>query len=163
MNAIISLCQLCLCICLPLYCTILLITRLYNSILTNTAYLTYNDNMTAFKKCLQYCLLPTVFIFGFVIYKIICINLQPLLSLNVYHVGAISSSCTTYQPALQPKYSASRLSGCVALNFSTTPLPLTALASVKGAGNTWTRHLIQEITGTFNIRVQSIPSHSLLV
>ena len=31
--------------------------------------------------------------------------------------------------------------------LSSTPLPITGLVSYPGAGNTWTRHLIQQATG----------------
>ena len=31
--------------------------------------------------------------------------------------------------------------------LSTTPLPVTGLVSFPGAGNTWTRHLIQQTSG----------------
>ena len=43
--------------------------------------------------------------------------------------------------------------GCTHIGFSKTPLPLTALASIPGAGNTWTRHIIEMITGDLNILV----------
>ena len=36
---------------------------------------------------------------------------------------------------------------CTDLSLSPTPLPITALASFPGSGNTWIRHLIQEVTG----------------
>ena len=36
---------------------------------------------------------------------------------------------------------------CLALHFSATKLPRTALASFPGSGNTWTRHLLQQATG----------------
>ena len=36
---------------------------------------------------------------------------------------------------------------CLALHFSDTKLPRTALASFPGSGNTWTRHLLQQATG----------------
>ena len=39
---------------------------------------------------------------------------------------------------------------CTKLGFSKTPLPLTALASYPGSGNTWLRHLIQQGTGKYN-------------
>ncbi|XP_067655941.1 WSCD family member CG9164-like [Haliotis asinina] len=39
-------------------------------------------------------------------------------------------------------------SGCRSgIRFSARPLPLTALASFPGTGNTWTRHLIEQMTG----------------
>ena len=33
------------------------------------------------------------------------------------------------------------------LTFAPVPLPVTALASVQGSGNTWLRHLLQQLTG----------------
>ena len=36
---------------------------------------------------------------------------------------------------------------CTEVGFSKEKLPFTALASIPGSGNTWTRHLIQLITG----------------
>ena len=39
------------------------------------------------------------------------------------------------------------MQGCVNLNYSSSHLPLTALASYPGSGNTWVRHLIQQLTG----------------
>ena len=40
-----------------------------------------------------------------------------------------------------------RGSSCTPPHFSQTPLPLVMLVSYPGAGNTWTRHLIQLATG----------------
>ena len=37
---------------------------------------------------------------------------------------------------------------CVLKNFSPLPLPVTALASIPGSGNTWSRQVIELITGT---------------
>ncbi|XP_046543868.1 WSCD family member CG9164-like [Haliotis rubra] len=36
---------------------------------------------------------------------------------------------------------------CKTIGFSPTPMPLTALASFPGSGNTWLRHLVQQATG----------------
>ena len=36
---------------------------------------------------------------------------------------------------------------CTERSFSKVPLPVTALASIPGSGNTWSRHLIESITG----------------
>ncbi|XP_060076046.1 WSCD family member AGAP003962-like [Ylistrum balloti] len=36
---------------------------------------------------------------------------------------------------------------CKGLRYSTIPLPLTALVSFPGSGNTWLRHVIQQATG----------------
>ena len=41
-----------------------------------------------------------------------------------------------------------RGSSCTPPHFSKTPLPLVMLVSYPGAGNTWTRHLIQQATGS---------------
>ncbi|XP_050406984.2 WSCD family member AAEL009094 [Patella vulgata] len=38
---------------------------------------------------------------------------------------------------------------CPKLGFAKTPLPVTALASYPGSGNTWTRHLLQKSTGIY--------------
>ncbi|KAK7095157.1 WSCD family member GA21586-like [Littorina saxatilis] len=35
------------------------------------------------------------------------------------------------------------------LSFSSVPLPVTALASVQGSGNTWMRHLLQQLSGVY--------------
>ena len=37
---------------------------------------------------------------------------------------------------------------CFQIEFSKQPLPRVALASFPGSGNTWTRHLIQQVSGT---------------
>ena len=36
---------------------------------------------------------------------------------------------------------------CVQMGFSRVPLPKTALASFPGSGNTWLRHLVEQLTG----------------
>ena len=36
---------------------------------------------------------------------------------------------------------------CTVPHFAKPPLPVTALASVPGSGNTWTRHLLEQATG----------------
>ncbi|KAK7088832.1 WSCD family member CG9164-like [Littorina saxatilis] len=41
------------------------------------------------------------------------------------------------------------------LSFSSVPLPLTALASVQGSGNTWVRHLLHQLTGIYTGSVYS--------
>ena len=38
---------------------------------------------------------------------------------------------------------------CTMLRFSSVPLPITALASIPGSGNTWSRHIIELITGKY--------------
>ena len=38
---------------------------------------------------------------------------------------------------------------CTMIRFPSNHLPVTALASLPGSGNTWTRHLIQLITGKY--------------
>ena len=38
-------------------------------------------------------------------------------------------------------------SNCTTVHFPSTSLPVTALASFPGSGNSWTRHLIELITG----------------
>ncbi|XP_019646669.1 PREDICTED: uncharacterized protein LOC109487139 [Branchiostoma belcheri] len=40
-----------------------------------------------------------------------------------------------------------RLEQCTALRYSATPLPITALVSFPGSGNTWLRYLVQQATG----------------
>eukprot|EP00058_Branchiostoma_floridae_P026331 XP_002611822.1 hypothetical protein BRAFLDRAFT_83155 [Branchiostoma floridae] len=42
-----------------------------------------------------------------------------------------------------------RLEQCTALRYSPTPLPITALVSFPGSGNTWLRYLVQQATGNF--------------
>ena len=45
---------------------------------------------------------------------------------------------------------------CLQRNISQDVLPLTALVSIPGAGSTWTRHLIESITGKYlsiNMRI----------
>ena len=42
---------------------------------------------------------------------------------------------------------------CLSLKFANLSFPKTALASFPGSGNTWSRHLIQQLTG-------EIPSYS---
>ena len=39
------------------------------------------------------------------------------------------------------------LRDCAPFHFSKVPLPRTALASFPGSGNTWSRYLIQQLTG----------------
>ena len=46
-----------------------------------------------------------------------------------------------------PKYSFKGRKNCTERSFSETHLPLTALTSIAGSGNTWSRHLIEHITG----------------
>ena len=60
-----------------------------------------------------------------------------------------SRQSTNIMPELSLKGSQKFLSNasCVKLGFSPTPLPITALASQPDSGNTWTRHLIQQLTG----------------
>jgi len=41
----------------------------------------------------------------------------------------------------------SEIRSCPEIRFSKYPLPVTALASMPGSGNTWMRHLIQMSTG----------------
>ncbi|XP_070185073.1 WSCD family member GA21586-like [Littorina saxatilis] len=51
---------------------------------------------------------------------------------------------------LKPKSNSSGPSPCKRnLGFSPVPLPVTALASVHGSGNTWVRHLLQQLTGIY--------------
>ena len=40
-----------------------------------------------------------------------------------------------------------KIKDCRPLGYSKTSLPLTALASFPGSGNTWVRHLLQQATG----------------
>ena len=40
---------------------------------------------------------------------------------------------------------------CVPLKFTNVRLPTTALASHPGSGNTWSRYLIQQLTGRFRM------------
>ena len=55
-----------------------------------------------------------------------------------------------HQVSIQSHYIGGGENGsCVELGLSPSPLPLTALASFPGSGNTWVRHLIQQITVWF--------------
>ena len=38
--------------------------------------------------------------------------------------------------------------------LSTKPLPVTGLVSFPGAGNTWTRHLLQQVSGCYTVEPQ---------
>ncbi|CAH1800959.1 unnamed protein product, partial [Owenia fusiformis] len=57
---------------------------------------------------------------------------------------------------------------CQPIKFSDTPLPLTALYSWPGSGNTWVRHLLQQLTGIYTgsmyhdlkLRTTSFPGES---
>ena len=44
---------------------------------------------------------------------------------------------------------------CTLRNFSPLPLPVTALASIPGSGNTWSRQVIELITGTCDLLIRS--------
>ena len=55
--------------------------------------------------------------------------------------GNVSDPCSAYMPSLNPKMLGPDSSNCVLLSMSSVALPLTALASVKSSGNTWTRHI----------------------
>ena len=44
---------------------------------------------------------------------------------------------------------------CRPLGFSQTSLPMTALASFPGSGNTWVRHLLQQATGKDSFLLQA--------
>ena len=47
---------------------------------------------------------------------------------------------------------------CLQLGYSNDPLPRTALASYPGSGNTWVRHLIQQLTGRSRDTVTMVTS-----
>lgn len=56
-------------------------------------------------------------------------------------------------PEIRPltvNYSTPSKNHCLLEKLFGTELPLTALASVPGSGNTWTRHLLEEITGEYD-------------
>nr|XP_002735861.2 PREDICTED: WSC domain-containing protein 2-like [Saccoglossus kowalevskii] len=48
-----------------------------------------------------------------------------------------------------PRHNTGYSDDCVKLHFSNKPLPLVALASFPGSGNTWVRHLLQQATGIY--------------
>ena len=49
--------------------------------------------------------------------------------------------------ASDPKSMGTQKQDCKSLHFSKKPLPVTALFSYPGSGNTWIRHLLQQSTG----------------
>ena len=51
---------------------------------------------------------------------------------------------------------------CSSQSYSQQPLPMTALASFPGSGNTWVRHLLQQLTGSVLV-LQLLFIQSLLV
>ena len=53
-----------------------------------------------------------------------------------------------HEPSPVPKSKPKPLQSCEKLKFASDPLfPKTALATFPGSGNTWTRHIIQQLTG----------------
>ena len=68
-----------------------------------------------------------------------------------------NGSCNNFKPEIDPYEYGGQSSGrqtggllpdCAIIHFSTSiKLPIVALASVPGSGNTWVRHLIQQLTG----------------
>ena len=53
--------------------------------------------------------------------------------------------------SFKPKYKNEQEDSCLPLKFSSRKFPNTALASHPGSGNTWTRFLIQQLTGEARI------------
>ncbi|CAH1772384.1 unnamed protein product [Owenia fusiformis] len=56
---------------------------------------------------------------------------------------------------LEEEYTRKILKTCGKVRFSEWPLPLTALASYPGSGNTWTRYILQQATGIYTGSVYS--------
>ena len=52
-----------------------------------------------------------------------------------------------YDPGIKLQLDYNKTNECVPLHFSAARLPKCALASYPGSGNTWHRHLIQQLTG----------------
>ena len=62
------------------------------------------------------------------------------------------NTCTEKVIEIIPQFNISDVihkESCLTINYSRSdpPLPPTALASSPGSGNTWVRHLIQQLTG----------------
>ena len=49
---------------------------------------------------------------------------------------------------------------CTVPHFADPPLPVTALASYPGSGNTWVRFLLEQTTGTNSPEKKPIKGHS---
>ena len=63
------------------------------------------------------------------------------------YVPVDTDVCTYDYKYRQDIHYRSSSSNCTLVKFPTELLPITALASLPGSGNTWTRHLIQLVTG----------------
>ena len=79
-------------------------------------------------------------------------NLQDAVNMNAAEILGNSSLVNTFDDLYRVKLKNRPIlhqtrENCTIATFSNSSLPLTALASVPGSGNTWTRHLIQLITG----------------
>ena len=81
-------------------------------------------------------------------------NCKILLNEDVVHramkYGLSSSRSTRLQDSKQSNRStkvAGSTGDCRPLGYSRVKLPMTALASFPGSGNTWVRHLLQQSTG----------------
>ena len=75
-----------------------------------------------------------------------------------------NSSLESMYRDLKPNYLATTVNyfhrqdirmSCTLRNFSPLPLPVTALASIPGSGNTWSRQVIELITGTCDLLIRS--------
>ena len=67
-------------------------------------------------------------------------------------INCSKNATVTFDPYTLPGFTIERYEknndeSCIPLKFSTERLPITALASHPGSGNTWTWFLIQQVTG----------------
>ncbi|CAH1779624.1 unnamed protein product [Owenia fusiformis] len=67
------------------------------------------------------------------------------LSLNEDDISHFPIQLPTIDDCSPPKFDGN----CRPLGFNSGPIPLTALASYPGSGNTWMRHIIEQITGIY--------------
>lgn len=84
---------------------------------------------------------------------VICLALTYIVLFNGLALYSLTKS--TYTPASVPvnrgrlyfAYLGFNTWKCKIPHFAKQPLPLTALASFPGSGNTWVRHILQQATG----------------
>ncbi|WAR18232.1 hypothetical protein MAR_000070 [Mya arenaria] len=76
-----------------------------------------------------------------------------LINNDVAEPSAKSDTPTVAQNITKAEYSSTQCKHRQ-VKLSERRLPLTGLLSFPGSGNTWTRHLIQQMTGTVNIPVE---------
>ncbi|XP_050406943.2 sialate:O-sulfotransferase 1-like isoform X2 [Patella vulgata] len=120
-----------------MYHTLYLIIQLNRETQANTLssnYSTYHTHMAVFRTLLTKRRSNRTLAIAGLILLICCIY-------SVYKLHP--RSVTSYSNIIEkPK-------NCPKLGFAKTPLPVTALASYPGSGNSWTRHLLQKSTGIY--------------